>query len=104
MRSLALLTQLEKAHSSLLERAKEKETMEEQVITTCDVRLTCDLIDESFYSPIIVAPINPSCSSSSTTTNSTPTTSDSVTCDVSLLVENETLKREVDELTHALGK
>jgi Flp pilus assembly protein TadB len=40
-------TKLEKAHSSLLERAKEKEAMEEQVITTCDVGLTCDLIDES---------------------------------------------------------
>jgi hypothetical protein len=78
--------------------------MEEQVITTCDVGLTCDIIDESFYSPIIVVSTNPSCSSSSTTTNSTSTTSDGVTCDASLLVENETLNREVDELTHALGK
>ena len=31
-------------------------------------------------------------------------TSDGFTCDASLMVENETLKREVDELTHALGK
>jgi hypothetical protein len=97
-------TKLEKAHSSLLERAKEKEAKMEQVIVTCDVGLTCDLIDKSFHSPIIVASTNPSCSSSSTTTNSTSTTSDGVTCDTSLLVENETLKREVDELTHALGK
>jgi hypothetical protein len=97
-------TKLEKAHSSLLEHAKEKEAMEEQVIVTCDVGLTCDLIDESFHSPIIFASTNPSCSSSSTTTNSTSTTSDSVTCDASLLVENETLKKEVDELTHILGK
>jgi hypothetical protein len=78
--------------------------MEEQVITTCDVGLTCNLIDESFHSPIIIAPTNPSYSSSSTTTKSTSTTSDSVTYDASLLVENETLKREVNELTHALGK
>jgi hypothetical protein len=97
-------TKLEKAHSSLLEQAKEKEAKMEQVIVACDVGLTCDLIDESFHSPIIVASTNPSYSSSSTTTNSTSTTSDGVTCDASLLVENETLKREVDELTHALGK
>jgi hypothetical protein len=76
----------------------------EQVVVTCDVGLTCDLIDESFHNPIIAASTNPSCSSSSTTINSTSTTSDGVTCDASLLVENETLKREVDELTHALGK
>jgi hypothetical protein len=98
-------TKLEKAHSSLLEQVKEKETKMEQVIMTCDVGLICDFIDESSYSPIIVAPSNPSCSSSSTTTTiSTSTTSDGFTCDASLMVENETLKREVDELTHALGK
>jgi hypothetical protein len=74
------------------------------VIVTCDIGLICDLIDESFYDPIIIAPTNPSCSSSSTTTNSTSTTSDGFTCEASLMVENETLKREVDELTHALGK
>jgi DNA repair exonuclease SbcCD ATPase subunit len=96
-------TKLEKADTSLLERAKE-ETEEEQVVVTCDVGLTCDIIDESFYSPIIIAPANPSCSSSSTTTNSTSTMSDGFTCDVSLMVENEALRREVDELTHALGK
>jgi hypothetical protein len=104
---LKKLKALEKSFGELQashECLKENEAMEEQVITTCDVGLTCDLIDESFYSPIIVAPSNPSCSSSSTITNSTSTTSDSVTCDASLLVENETLKREVDELTHALGK
>ena len=48
--------------------------------------------------------VQDSCRSSSTTTNSTSTSSVSVTCDTSLKVENETLKREVDELTHALGK
>jgi hypothetical protein len=99
-------TKLEKAHSSLLELVEEenkKAAMEEQVIVTCDVGLTCDLLDESFFEPIVVSPTNPSCSSSSTTTNSTSTMSDGFTCDASLMVENETLKREVDELTHALG-
>ena len=44
---------------------------------------------------------NPSYSSSST---STSPMSDGFTCDASLMVENESLKREVNELTHALGK
>jgi hypothetical protein len=71
----------------------------EQVIVTCDVGLTCDLIDESSDSPIIVAPVNPSCS----TSTSTSSTSDGFTSDVSLMVENETLKKDVNELTRALG-
>jgi hypothetical protein len=62
------------------------------------------LIDESFYEPIVIAPTNPSCSSPSTTTAPTSTTSDDFTCDASLMVENKTLKRKVDEPTHALGK
>ena len=67
--------------------------------------ITCDIIEDSFYEPIVVAPTNPSCSSSSTTaTSPIVTTSNGFTCDASLMVENETLKREVDELTHALGK
>jgi hypothetical protein len=100
MRSLALLTlSLKKAHSSLLKQAKEKETKIEQVIMTCDVGLTCDLIDESSYSPIIVASTNPSCSAS----NSTSSISDGFTCGASLIVKNETLKKEVNKLTHALG-
>jgi hypothetical protein len=90
---------LKKAHSSLLEQAKEKETKMEQVIMTCDVGLTCDLIDESSYSPIIVAPTNPFCS----TSTSISSTSDGFTCDASLMVENEILKKEVNELTRALG-
>jgi hypothetical protein len=57
-------TKLEKAHSSLLEQAKEKETKMEQVIVTCNVGLTCDLIYESSCSSINVAPTNPSCSTS----------------------------------------
>ena len=61
--------------------------------------LTCDIIDESFYKSFVVAPTNPSCS----TTTSTSPLSDGLTCDASLMVENETLKKEVNELTRALG-
>jgi hypothetical protein len=92
-------TKLKKAHSLLLKQYKER------VIVSCDVGITCDLIDESFYEPIVFAPTNSSCSSSSTTTTTpTSTTSDGFTCDALLMVENETLKRKMDELTHALGK
>jgi hypothetical protein len=66
---------------------------------SCDVGLTCDILDESFYKPIVVSPTNPFCS----TTTSTSPLSDDFTCDASLMVENETLKKEVNELTHALG-
>ena len=62
---------------------------------TCDMGLTCDLIDESIF----VAPTNTSCS----TTTSTSPLSDGLSCDASLMVENETLKKEVNELTRALG-
>jgi hypothetical protein len=62
--------------------------------------LTCDLIDESSYSSIIVASTNPSCS----TSTSTSSTSDGFTCDASLMVDNETLKKKVNELTRALEK
>ena len=72
--------------------------MKEHVVT-CDVGLTFDIIDESFYKPIIVAPTNPSCC----TTTSTSSSSDGFTCDASLMVENETLK-EINELTHTLAK
>jgi arsenate reductase-like glutaredoxin family protein len=81
---------LEKAHSSLLNEQNEKEH-----VVTCDKGLTCDIIDESFYKPIIVAPTNPS-SSTSTFISSN---SDGFTCDASLMVDNETLKKEVNELT-----
>ena len=66
---------------------------------SCDVGLTCYIIDESLYKPIVVAPTNPSCS----TSTSTLPLSDGFTCDVSLMVENETLKKVVNELTCALG-
>ena len=100
MRSLAKLTlSLKKAHSSLIEQVKVEEAKKEQVIMTCDVGLTCDLIDESFHESILVASTNTSCS----TTTSTSPLSDGLTCDASLMVENENLKKEVNELTHALG-
>jgi chromosome segregation ATPase len=98
-------TRLKEAHSALLELINEKDIMlekpkkkpvEEQVIVTCDIGLTYDLIDES----IIVESTNPSCSTSTTTS----TISDGFTCDASLIVENETLKKEVNELNCALGK
>jgi hypothetical protein len=79
---------LEKAYSSLLDEQNEKEH-----VITCDKGLTCDIIDESFYKPIGVASANPSCSSSST---STSLMSDGFTCDASLMVENETLNKEVN--------
>ena len=41
-------SKLEKSHSFLLEQAKK------EVIVTCDVGSTCELINESFYEPIIV--------------------------------------------------
>ena len=89
----------EKAHSSLIKQVKMEEAKKEQVIVSGDVGLTCDIMDESFYKPIVVAPTNPSCS----TTTSTSPLSDGFTCDASLMVENETLKKEVNELTRALG-
>ena len=69
-------------------------------VETCDVGVTCDLIDTSLSMPIIVAATNPSCSTSTSTLSS----SDGFTFDASLMVENEILKKEVNELTRALGK
>jgi hypothetical protein len=50
-------TKLEKAHSSLLELAKEKETKMEQVIVTCDVGLTCDLIENLLIVLLLLLPL-----------------------------------------------
>jgi uncharacterized protein (DUF3084 family) len=44
-------TKLKMDHSSLLEQAKK-----EKVIVTYDKGSTCDLINESFFEPIVVAP------------------------------------------------
>ena len=75
---------LEKTHSSLLNEQNKK-----RHVKTCNVSLTCDLIDTSLSIPIIVAPTNPSCSTSTSVSSS----SDGLTCDASLMVENENLKR-----------
>jgi hypothetical protein len=65
-------TRLKEAHSTLLELIKEKdlklekfmkEAKEEQVIVTCDIGLTCDILDDSLF----IGPTNASCSSSSVT-------------------------------------
>jgi hypothetical protein len=74
---------LEKAHSSLAPQ-KEKEP-----IATYNVGVTCDILDETFYNPIVVAPVNSSCSSSTTTSRM----SDGFTCDALLMVQNESQER-----------
>ena len=96
MRSLERLTKkLEKAHSSLFDEQNKKKHVE-----TCNIGLICDIIDYSLSMPIIVPPTNPSCSTSTSISSS----SDGFTCDASLMVENETLKKEVKELNHTLAK
>jgi hypothetical protein len=73
----------------MLEKLKKK-AMEEKVIMTYDIGLTCDLIEDS----IIIESTNPSCSTF---------TSTSTTSDASLVVENKNIKKVVNELTRALG-
>ena len=68
---------LEKAHSTLLNEQNEKKH-----VVTCEVGLTCDIIEESSYKPIIVVPTNPPCSTSTSSTSS----SDGFTCDASLML------------------
>ena len=60
-------SKLKKAHSSLLKQVKKEEAKKEQVIVSCDVGLACDILDESFYKLIVVAPTNPSCSTTTST-------------------------------------
>jgi hypothetical protein len=50
-------SKLEKAHSSLIEQVKKEEAKKEQVIVSCDVGLTCDIIDELFISPLLLLPL-----------------------------------------------
>ena len=69
-------------------------------VDTCDVGLTYDIIDESLYMPIIAPSTNLSCSTSTSTSSS----GDGLTCDASLVVENENIKKEVNKLTHTLAK
>jgi hypothetical protein len=67
---------------------------------TCNIGISCDIIDESFYKPIVVSPTNPSCSASTSSSSS----SDRFTCDSTLIVENENLKKKVKEINHTLAK
>jgi hypothetical protein len=76
-------SKLEKAHSYLSEKLD-----------------NMHIIDESFYKPIVVASSNPSCSTSTSSSSS----SDGLTCDSTLMVENENLKKEVKKLNHTLAK
>ena len=96
MRSLAKLTKILKRLIPLCLMSKIKK----KHVETCNVGLTCDIIDESLSMPIIVAPTNPSCSTSTSTSSS----GDGLTCDASLVVENENLKKEVNKLTYTLAK
>jgi hypothetical protein len=95
-------SKLEKAHSSLLQ---EKESMvvnkeEPRATPICDIGITCDIVDKSFYVPIVVAPTNPSCSTSTSTSSS----SVDHPSDATLVVENKSLKEEVKKLNHTLAK
>jgi hypothetical protein len=92
-------TKLEEAHSFLVEKCKNMSTNVEKA-KTCNIGISCDIINESFHKPIVVAPTNPSCSSSTSSSSS----SNSFTCDSTLIVENENLKKEVKELNHTLAK
>jgi hypothetical protein len=67
---------------------------------TCNISISYDIIDESFYKPIVVTSTNPSCSISTSSSSS----SDDLTCDSTLIVENKNLKKEVKELNHTLAK
>jgi hypothetical protein len=92
-------TKLKEAHSSLVEKCENMPTNVEKS-KTCNIGISCDIIDKSFHKPIFVAPTNPSYSASTSSSSS----SDGFTCDSTLIVENENLKKEVKELNHTLAK
>jgi hypothetical protein len=83
-----LMQELEEAHSSLIEKCENMPTNVEKA-KTYNIGISCDITDESFYKPIVIAPTNPSCSSYTSSSSS----SDGFTCDSTLIVENENLKR-----------
>jgi hypothetical protein len=62
------------------------------VYSISNIRVIYDILDESLFATIAVMATNPSCS---TTPSST---SDGLTCDSTLIIENETVKKEVNEL------
>jgi hypothetical protein len=79
-------TKLEKAHSLITE----------QVVVTSDIGVTCDLIDEPSYAPIVVAPTNPSCSTS--------TLPHLVVIHGSLWLRTRASRRRLKKLNHTLAK
>jgi hypothetical protein len=87
-------SKLEKAHSSLVEK-QEKVQSQVMIIEKKDVSTSCDSLDDS----IVVASLGPSCSYASTSSSSV-----GHACDSTLVVENESLKKEVKELNHTLAK
>jgi hypothetical protein len=87
-------SKLEKAHSSLVEK-QEKEQSQVVNIENKGVSTSCDSLDDS----IVVASLEPSCSHASTSSSIV-----GHSCDSSLVVENESLKKEVKELNHTLAK
>ncbi len=100
---------LEKAHNKLVEAhsslQEENKSMALKSInppskSTCDIGLTCDIMDELSFKPIVVAPTNSSCS----TTMSISTSDVDSTCEATLIVENDNLKKEVQKLNHSLAK
>jgi hypothetical protein len=92
-------TKLEEAYSSLVKKCENMPTNVEKA-KTCNIGISCDIIDESLYKPIVVTSTNPSCSISTSSSSS----SDGLTCDSTRIVENENLKKEVKELNHTLAK
>jgi hypothetical protein len=92
-------TKLEEAHSSLVKKCENMPTNVEKA-KTCNIGISCDIINESFHKSIVVAPTNPSYSSSTSSSSN----SDGFTCDSTLIAENKNLKKEVKELNHTLVK
>jgi predicted nuclease with TOPRIM domain len=49
-------TKLEEAHSSLVEKCKNMPTNVEKG-KTCNIGISCDIIDESFHKPLLLLPL-----------------------------------------------
>jgi hypothetical protein len=62
-------TKLGEAHSCSVDKYESMPTNIEK-FKTCNIGISCDIIDESFYKPIVVVPTNPSCSTSTSSSSS----------------------------------